>query len=649
MTLLKILKNRQLFRIILTSFILITGIMISYAGTFDTASDVKAADIRKSAYTNESAVDNKSADILTGLEEKSYLTLEDIKKAELSFTKESYTVIKNNRVSVGLKCNIPDKFLRITYTSEDYYTYFSSYGGGMVTTVTGNSAGTSVIKATVFIDYYDENGMYEGCKTLEATSNVIVIDYIEKELTVGEQYSLNYTQYETYAHMKYEVADSLVATVAENGVVTGVCAGRTSVYITDGISDRIYVGTIVVKSNYISISESNISRAVGSSPYQLSVINTTGGTVTWTSNNNSIATVDSQGMVIPHAVGTTKIVAVHTSLTGFKTTCTCDITVTNPVLSVTETNVAKNNSITLTVNGTTGIAEWSSAKKSIASVYSEVSSYSYSYHDYEDIIPGYNAEEMVEGVQPKASVYGNKKGKCVVKVVVDGITLSCNITVTDPALKKSFFVVTKGMRQTIKVTGINKKSVVKFTSAKPKIASVSKKGIVKAKRIGFAPIKIEVDGAVYVASINVGAKKGVKAVLNALKVEGAKYSQARRMSKGYYDCSSLVWRMYSPLGVTFGDRYYAPVAANQAYYCVSHKKTLPKKYLKNLDKLRPGDLFFFRGSSNGRYKNIYHVAIYMGQEGYGDYTIGKIIHASGVVVSTGYIYNQENIVVIGRP
>ena len=164
---------------------------------------------------------------------------------------------------------------------------------------------------------------------------------------------------------------------------------------------------------------------------------------------------------------------------------------------------------------------------------------------------------------------------------------------------------------------------------------------------------VYVDNAEYALSVNVGTKKGVKAVLNALKAEGAAYSQAKRMSKGYYDCSSLVWRSYSPLGIYFGDKTYAPVAATQAYYLVSNKKTLPKKYKNKLNKLRPGDLFFFKGQNNGRYKNIYHVAIYMGQECtsfFGmNYTFGKIIHASGVSVTQGYMYNQDNIVVIGRP
>lgn len=103
----------------------------------------------------------------------------------------------------------------------------------------------------------------------------------------------------------------------------------------------------------------------------------------------------------------------------------------------------------------------------------------------------------------------------------------------------------------------------------------------------------------------------------------------------------------------FGNKTYAPVAADEAKFCVSHKKKVSKKARTKLNKLLPGDLFFFSGASNGRYKNIYHVAIYMGQESasyYGSaYTFGRIIHANGASVSQGYMYNIDNISVIGRP
>ena len=125
------------------------------------------------------------------------------------------------------------------------------------------------------------------------------------------------------------------------------------------------------------------------------------------------------------------------------------------------------------------------------------------------------------------------------------------------------------------------------------------------------------------------------------------------MQKGYYDCSSLVWRSYAPVKIYFGDRHYAPVAANEAKYLVKHKKTVAVKNINRLNKLRPGDLLFFKGNKNGRYKNIYHVAIYMGQQGESYdgkvYSYGRMIHANGSSVSQSFIYNKDKVAVIGRP
>ena len=244
-------------------------------------------------------------------------------------------------------------------------------------------------------------------------------------------------------------------------------------------------------------------------------------------------------------------------------------------------------------------------------------------------------------------------GSAVISVAVDGVIKTCEVTVTNPQLKKNFYVTAKGTKQIVNITGTNAQSNITYTSSNKKVATVNSSGVIKAKGTGYSAVTAHVDGAALTVSVNVGTKKGAKAVLNAMKAEGATYSQARRMSKGYYDCSSLVWRSYKPTGIVFGDRKYAPVAADEARFCVKHKKTVSKKARTKLNKLLPGDLFFFSGARNGRYKNIYHVAIYMGQEStsyYGStYSFGRIIHASGTRVSQGYMYNIDNISVIGRP
>jgi hypothetical protein len=99
----------------------------------------------------------------------------------------------------------------------------------------------------------------------------------------------------------------------------------------------------------------------------------------------------------------------------------------------------------------------------------------------------------------------------------------------------------------------------------------------------------------------------------ALTRLGDPYSMAKRGQGSYVDCSYLVRWAYQQAGVT---SYKAATAAEQARYCVNNDMIITK------DQIRPGDVVFWRknGCDCGRYKEIHHVAIYIGN--------GMIIEAS---------------------
>ncbi|MDD5017549.1 MAG: NlpC/P60 family protein [Eubacteriales bacterium] len=105
----------------------------------------------------------------------------------------------------------------------------------------------------------------------------------------------------------------------------------------------------------------------------------------------------------------------------------------------------------------------------------------------------------------------------------------------------------------------------------------------------------------------------------ALTRLGDPYSKELRGTGSYVDCSYLVRWAYNQAGVT---SYTAATAAEQARYCVNNDMLISK------EQLRPGDVIFWRknGCDCGRYKEIHHVAIYIGD--------GKIIEASS---SRGYV------------
>lgn len=122
----------------------------------------------------------------------------------------------------------------------------------------------------------------------------------------------------------------------------------------------------------------------------------------------------------------------------------------------------------------------------------------------------------------------------------------------------------------------------------------------------------------------------------ALTKVGYPYSQQYRDSGSYFDCSSLAYYSWQAAGkdISYAGVYSAAAEAEgleSAGYGVSY------------DDMQPGDLIFYSYERNGRYKNISHVAVYVGN--------GMVVEAKGAAYGVTYntVPNVGNIVVIGRP
>lgn len=128
------------------------------------------------------------------------------------------------------------------------------------------------------------------------------------------------------------------------------------------------------------------------------------------------------------------------------------------------------------------------------------------------------------------------------------------------------------------------------------------------------------------------ASAGGQAVAElAMTKIGCRYSQDKRYQEGYYDCSSLVQRLYKEAGINL-----PATAAAQGEYCYKNAMIINKKDLK------PGDLIFYSYEKNGEFRNISHVAIYVGD--------GRMVHAAnpsrGVVLDP---LRTNSVVFYARP
>lgn len=125
-----------------------------------------------------------------------------------------------------------------------------------------------------------------------------------------------------------------------------------------------------------------------------------------------------------------------------------------------------------------------------------------------------------------------------------------------------------------------------------------------------------------------------KAVVSfVLSKVGYPYSQNLRNSGKAFDCSSLAYYAWKSAGVD--------IAFGGSTTAAAEAEGLKGKTVKEKD-IQPGDLIFYSYTTNGRYKNISHVGIYVGN--------GKMVEAvdeaHGVCLGN---YHNGGLVMICRP
>ena len=194
--------------------------------------------------------------------------------------------------------------------------------GEATVTVTTESGKSASLKVTVLqpvedivIDFNgmgisgDELEMHVG-DSKEIVANVNPEDASDKSLT-------------------FVSADTEVATVNEDGIITAVALGNTTITITagNGVSATLKVSVIATPTTSITLNLSEVSLEVNETVQMIATVmpdDATDKTVTWSSVDEAVATVDADGLVKAVSVGTTTITA--TTVDGL--TAECSVTVT---------------------------------------------------------------------------------------------------------------------------------------------------------------------------------------------------------------------------------------------------------------------------------------------------------------------------------
>ena len=222
--------------------------------------------------------------------------------------------------------------------------------------VTGKRAGTAIITAKI------------GKKTIKSTVSVkpqsLTLSKSSLSLYPNQTYALKGNAVGKSRTVIWTTSNSRVATV-RGGVVTTRAAGVAYIYAkANGLTVSCKV---TVKAPTLTLSASTISIF----PTQTYILKAypigASKTVTWSSSSNSIATVDSKGVVRGVKAGIATIYAKANGVTK-----SCKVIVTAPTLTLNPTNLevveGKTATITASVYGLSKTVTWKSSDDNVATV-----------------------------------------------------------------------------------------------------------------------------------------------------------------------------------------------------------------------------------------------------------------------------------------
>lgn len=248
-------------------------------------------------------------------------------------------------------------------------------------------------------------------------------------------------------------------------------------------------------------------------------------------------------------------------------------------------------------------------------------------------------------------VYADKKRSAKLTVNIAGKNFKIKVSLKPVKISANSLLLPTGKTKKLKISGCSKG--IKWSSSNKKIATVSKKGVVKGKKIGNVVITAKIGGKPIGCAVSV-TTDALKRVCERATYIGNNwtYSQALRTRPGYYDCSALVWKAYSECaGFTFGNPNYPGTSATESAWCRDNGRMIKGGYTyKKARKmqLNPGDIVFKSTNLNDPYHTTYHVEMFTGYVCIGYDTKGKPI-INSLWASRGSYYDVAEGSLLARP
>lgn len=297
-------------------------------------------------------------------------------------------------------------------------------------------------------------------------------------------------------------SDESVATVDSNGVVKGIKAGKVTVTVTtaSGKYKASCVVAVIKPVKSVKLNKTNIKINVGRATTITPTISPSTAsikTVTWSSSNNDVVTVDSKGKITAKAPGYA-VITCKTKDGGFK--ASCEVLVIRPVTGVSlnksSFTVEAGKTYTLKANvkpsdASNKSVKWSSSDTKIAKVSSS------------GVVTGVKSGKVTITAK---TVDGSFTAKCTVTVIkkVNGISL--NHTQGILYLGKS-----ATLEATINPSDATNKTV-KWSSSDSTVVTVDSKGYIVSKKPGTATITAKTEDGGFTAKCVITVKRAVTSI-----------------------------------------------------------------------------------------------------------------------------------------
>lgn len=301
---------------------------------------------------------------------------------------------------------------------------------------------------------------------------IIILSSYKETLKIGQRYVLVAVS-TGGIEVSFKSSDSSIASVDMYGVITAKKAGVCR--ITAKSKGAEAACTIIVEKTKITLNTKKVSIENGAS-FQMKASVSSGNPVTWNSSKKSVAIISDDGLIEAIKPGTSVITA-----TADGSKATCILTVMKPAVKLSADTISLYRNQTRIIKATVTsnkAVTWSSSKPSVAIV----------------------------------DEYGNitaiKHGEARISAKVDGVCAYCRVVVNPPVIKlgKTSITLTKGETYKLSVY-VSSGNTPTYTTGSKRVATVSARGVIRAKAEGSCTIYVREDGATAKCKVKVKENK----------------------------------------------------------------------------------------------------------------------------------------------